>query len=92
MWNKDTIPGNWAKGLSVKLPNKGNLQDCEICGGITLQSTPVLIGATDAAIDTRPDGVSQMDQDCIPKVALRWTVIAKLKQMGLTWGEAQHED
>jgi len=48
-----------------------------------------------------------MDQDCIPKTALRWTppgrrkqeqpmttwrhsVMAKLKEMGLTWGATQH--
>ena len=49
----------------------------------------------------------RMDQDCIPKVALRWTptgkrsqgrpkttwgrtVTAELKEISLTWGEAQH--
>ena len=40
IWESDTIPSNWAKGLIVKLPNKGNLQICDNWHGITLLSIP----------------------------------------------------
>ena len=28
IWTKDTIPADWTKGLIVKIPNKGDLQNC----------------------------------------------------------------
>jgi hypothetical protein len=40
IWNNEIIPNNWTKGLTVKLPKKGNLQICDNWGGITLLSVP----------------------------------------------------
>lgn len=36
VWNEETIPISWKEGLIVKLPKKGNLQDCNNWRGITL--------------------------------------------------------
>lgn len=40
IWESDTNPSDWAKGLIVKLPKKGNLQICDNWRGITLLSIP----------------------------------------------------
>ena len=29
IWDKETIPSDWAKGLIIDLPKKGNLQVCD---------------------------------------------------------------
>lgn len=39
-WEKDTIPKDWTRGLIVKIPKKGNLQNCDNWRGITLLSIP----------------------------------------------------
>ena len=36
IWDKETIPDDWNEGLIVKLPKKGNLQNCDSRRGITL--------------------------------------------------------
>lgn len=59
IWEKGKIPDDWSKGLIVKLPKKGNLQECDNWRGITLLSIPskifcrVLLKRIDQAIDTR---------------------------------------
>ncbi|XP_013401097.1 uncharacterized protein LOC106166982 [Lingula anatina] len=59
IWEKDTIPDDWTKGLIVKLPKKGNLHECDNWRGITLLSIPskifcrVLLKRIDRAIDSR---------------------------------------
>ena len=40
IWEKDTIPGDWSKGLIVRIPKKGDLSRCDNWRGITLLSTP----------------------------------------------------
>ena len=58
IWETDTLPGDWTKGLIVKIPKKGNLRDCHNWRGITLLSIPskvfcrILLARIDAAIDT----------------------------------------
>ena len=39
IWETEDIPQSWKKGLIVKLPQKGDLRDCNNWGGITLLST-----------------------------------------------------
>ncbi|EDO35323.1 predicted protein, partial [Nematostella vectensis] len=39
VWESDTIPNDWTKGLIVKLPKKGNLHVCDKWQGITLVCT-----------------------------------------------------
>lgn len=34
IWNGENIPSDWTKGLTVKIPKKGNLQKCDNCRGI----------------------------------------------------------
>ena len=59
IWESDTIPSDWAKGLIVKLPKKGNLQNCDNWRGITLLSIPgkifcrVLLQRIESAIDNK---------------------------------------
>ena len=59
IWDKDKIPDDWTKGLIVKLPKKGNLQECDNWRGITLLSVPskifcrILLKRVDRAIDPR---------------------------------------
>ena len=36
IWDKETIPSDWDKGLIIKIPKKGNLQVCDSWRGITL--------------------------------------------------------
>ena len=36
IWEKETVPTQWTKGLICKIPKKGNLQECENWRGITL--------------------------------------------------------
>ena len=57
IWEREVIPQDWDKGLIVKLPKKGNLQNCDNWRGITLLSVPskafcrILLDRIDAAID-----------------------------------------
>ena len=59
IWEKENIPEDWAKGLIVKLPKKGDLQNCDNWRGITLLSIPskvfcrVLLGRMQTAIDKK---------------------------------------
>lgn len=36
IWKDGIVPKQWNKGLMCKIPKKGNLQDCNHWGGITL--------------------------------------------------------
>ena len=38
MWQEESIPENWLRGLIIKLPKKGDLMSCENWTGITLMS------------------------------------------------------
>lgn len=40
IWDTNVIPEDWAKGLIVKIPKKGNLRHCNNWRGITLLSIP----------------------------------------------------
>ena len=40
IWEKKEIPEDWNKGTIIKIPKKGNLQDCNNWRGITLLSIP----------------------------------------------------
>ena len=59
IWTKDTISADWTKGLIVKLPKKGDLQNANNWRGITLLSAPrnvfcrVLLLSIEAAIDSK---------------------------------------
>ena len=59
IWQSETIPNDWAKGLIVKLPKKGDKRMCDNWRGITLLSIPgkifcrILLDRIDKAIDTR---------------------------------------
>ncbi len=59
IWDRDTIPEDWSKGLIVKLPKKGNPQVCDNWRGITLLSIPskvfwqVFLCGIDLAIDIK---------------------------------------
>ena len=58
-WTKDTIPADWTKGLIVKLPKKGNLQNANNWRGMTLLSVlckvfcRVLLMRIKATIDSK---------------------------------------
>ncbi len=59
IWNSDTIPEDWSKGLIVKVAKKGNIKSCDNWHGITLLSIPskvfcrVLLYRMETAIDIR---------------------------------------
>ena len=59
IWDKETIPSDWGKGLIIKIPKKGNLQVCDNWRGITLLSIPskvlcrILLGRIENAIDRK---------------------------------------
>ena len=59
IWNTESIPDDWARGLIVKIPKKGNLQKCDSWRGITLLSIPskvfcrVILDRIKSAIDDR---------------------------------------
>ena len=40
IWDKETIPSDWAKGIIIKLTKKRNVQVCDKWQGITLLSIP----------------------------------------------------
>ena len=40
IWNRETIPKDWSKGLISKIPKKGDLGNCDNWRGITLLSIP----------------------------------------------------
>ena len=40
IWEDETLPSDWRKGLIVKLAKKGDLQICDNWRGITLLSVP----------------------------------------------------
>ena len=40
IWNEEDIPGDWKKGILIKLPKKGDLGNCNNYRGITLLSIP----------------------------------------------------
>lgn len=43
IWEKEETPSEWAKGILVTLPKKGDLSKCQNWRGITLMSTPCKI-------------------------------------------------
>ena len=57
IWTTNEIPRDWNKGLIVKIPKKGDLQNCDNWRGITLLSIPrkifcrVLLNRIEGAID-----------------------------------------
>ena len=51
IWDKEEIPEDWSKGLIVKLPERGNLTDCDNWRGITL--IPVIMKIFGSAIINR---------------------------------------
>lgn len=59
IWEEHMIPEDWCKGLIVKLPKKGDLQNCDNWRGITLLSVPgkvfckILLDRVSEAIDTK---------------------------------------
>ena len=59
IWDKETIPSDWGKGLIIKIPKKGNLQVCDNWRGITLLSIPskvfcrILLGRIETSIDKK---------------------------------------
>ena len=40
IWETDEIPKGWKEGYLVKIPKKGDLQECKNCIGIMLLSVP----------------------------------------------------
>ena len=40
IWTANEIPRDWDKGLIIKIPKKGDLQNCDNWRGITLLSMP----------------------------------------------------
>ena len=40
IWERKTVPDDWAEGVIVKLPKKGSLKNCNNWRGITLLSIP----------------------------------------------------
>ena len=42
IWTTNEIPRDWNKGLIIKIPKKGDLQNCDNWRGITLLSIPSL--------------------------------------------------
>ncbi|KAK7101726.1 hypothetical protein V1264_020063 [Littorina saxatilis] len=40
IWKKEEVPSEWTKGIIIKLPKKGALNDCNNWRGITLLSVP----------------------------------------------------
>ena len=59
IWNHETIPKDWRKGLISKIPKKGDLSNCDNWRGITLLSIPskvfcrVLLKRIDCALDVK---------------------------------------
>ena len=59
IWTTNEIPRDWNKGLIVKIPKKGDLQNCDNWRGITLLSMPikifcrVLLNRIEGAIDVK---------------------------------------
>ena len=57
IWTANEIPRDWNKGLIIKIPKKGDLQNCDNWRGITLLSMPnkifcrVLLNRIEEAID-----------------------------------------
>lgn len=41
IWEQETIPDDWNKDLTVKLPKKGDLQSCDNWRGITVALSPI---------------------------------------------------
>ena len=57
VWENKKVPDDWTKGVIVKIPKKGALNDCNNWRGITLLSVPskilakVIIGRMSGAVD-----------------------------------------
>ena len=77
IWEKETIPGDWDKGLIVKVPKKGNHLNCDNWRGITLLSIPskvfcrILIGRIESAVDQtlrEEQAGFRRDRGCIDQI------------------------
>lgn len=59
IWEDETIPSDWDNALNVKLPKKGELQNCNNWRGITVLSIAskvfcrILLGRIDSVVDRK---------------------------------------
>ena len=59
IWEEDKVPKDWKEGLIIKLPKKGDLQDCRNYRGIMLLSVPgkvlnrILLERMKSAVDAK---------------------------------------
>lgn len=59
IWERKTIPDEWNHGVIIKIPKKGNLNDCNNWRGITLISIPskimakIIIRGISIAVDVK---------------------------------------
>ena len=77
IWDKAEVPDEWKEGLLIKLPNSGNLRECDNYRGIMLLSIPGKVfcriwlnrmkTAVDAKLRDQQGGVHK-NRSCIDQI------------------------
>ena len=64
VWQNETVPNDWRRGIIVRIPKKGNLSECSNWRGITLLSVPgkLLSNIIYARIKDEAQGVMREEQ------------------------------
>ena len=77
IWKNEKVPDDWNKGIIIKIPKKGNLQDCNNWRGITLLSVPskilckIIIQRINQAVDNqlrKEQAGFRKDKSCIDHI------------------------
>ena len=90
IWETETVPDDWRKGLLVKLPKKGDLSSCNNWRGIMLLSIPgkvlsrIMLERLKAALDKRlreEQAGFRQDRSCTDHIATMRIII----EQSLEW-------
>ena len=93
IWDKEELPAEWKEGYIVKLPKKGDLQECQNYRGIMLLSVPgkvlsrVILERLKTAVDEKlrdQQAGFRKDRSCTDQIATMRIIL----EQSLEWNSS----
>ena len=93
IWNEGDIPGDWKKGILIKLPKKGDLGNCNNYRGITLLSIPgkvfnrIILNKLKDIVDPKPrdnQAGFRKNRSCVDQI----TTLRLIVEQSLEWNSS----